>query len=96
MHEHYMEDIKMAHTAEQWNQKEGEKEEEESIDKCMDPEIYEHMQQISVIQTIQNQRAQCRNVQKDEPPWELHDSLGRNLSKAEKQTEITIGVRFGI
>ncbi|CAN6715040.1 unnamed protein product [Malus baccata var. baccata] len=36
-----MEDIKMANTAEQWNQ------EEESIDKCMDPEIYEHAANLS-------------------------------------------------
>ncbi|KAM1950005.1 hypothetical protein ACFX15_009988 [Malus domestica] len=40
-HEHNTEDIKMANTAEQWNQ------EEESIDKCMDPEIYEHAANLS-------------------------------------------------
>ncbi|KAM1095511.1 hypothetical protein EV1_010467 [Malus domestica] len=36
-HEHGVEDIEMVNTAEQWNW-----EEEENIDKCMDPEIREH------------------------------------------------------
>ncbi|TQD79787.1 hypothetical protein C1H46_034650 [Malus baccata] len=36
-HEHGVEDIEMVNTAEQWNW-----EEEENIDKCMDPEILEH------------------------------------------------------
>ncbi|CAN6703170.1 unnamed protein product [Malus baccata var. baccata] len=44
-HEHGVEDIEMANTAEQWNWEE--EEEEESIDNCMDPEIDEHAKTVN-------------------------------------------------